>query len=134
MDVNQITSSLRMMGDQQLQQYAAMHKADPYILSLAVSESNQRKQMRAEQMAKMSGQKPPTVVEQDIQGMAPPPQISHDLPEHQGIGALPAQNMQRMADGGIARHQPVAVADACLGAEVTARREHTRLPARPVRT
>jgi len=102
MDVNQITSSLRMMGDQQLQQYAAMHKADPYILSLAVSESNQRKQMRAEQMAKMSGQKPPTVVEQDIQGMAPPPQISHDLPEHQGIGALPAQNMQRMADGGIA--------------------------------
>lgn len=96
--INQITSVLRDMPDAQLQQYAAMHKSDPYVLSLAVAESNARKQLRASQQAKMAGQKPPTVVEQDLMGMAPQPQ----LPEQQGIGALPAPNMARMADGGIA--------------------------------
>lgn len=96
-NVTQITSTLRNMPDQQLQQYAAMHKADPYILSLAVAESNDRKAVRASQQAQMAGQKPPTVVDQDLMGMAP-----QQLPEQQGIGALKAPNMQNMADGGIA--------------------------------
>ena len=97
-NINQITSTLRNMPDQQLQQYAAMNKTNPYILSLAVAESNARKQLRASQQAKMAGQQQPTVAEQDIAGMSPQPQ----LPEEQGIGALAAPNMQRMADGGIA--------------------------------
>jgi len=107
-NVNEITSQLRMMSDQQLQQYAAMHKADPYILPMAVSESNARKQMRSEQQALSMGQQQPKVADADIAAMAPPPQMAQQmpaqqqLPEHQGIGALPAQNMQHMADGGIA--------------------------------
>jgi lysozyme family protein len=96
-DVNQITSTLRGMGDRALQQYAAMNKGDPYILSLAVSESNQRKQLRAAAQAQGAGQQMPKVVDQDIAQMAP-----QQLPENQGIAQIPAPNMQHMADGGIA--------------------------------
>jgi hypothetical protein len=93
-NVNQITSTLRTMSDQQLQQYAMLHKNDPYILPMAVSESNSRKQMRSEQQGLVAGQRPqPKVADADIAGM---------LPEEQGIGALPTPNMERMADGGIA--------------------------------
>jgi hypothetical protein len=95
-DVNQITSTLRSMPDQQLQQYAAMHKGDPYILSLAVSESNQRKKMRAAAQGQAGGQMP-KVADAAIAGMA-----QQQLPEDQGIAQIPAPNMQRMADGGIA--------------------------------
>lgn len=102
LNVNQITSQLSGMPDQALQQFAAMHKNDPYTLSLAISESNRRKQMRAGAQAGMAGQKQPTVADQAIAGMnaAPQPQAG-GLPEEQGIGALPAANMQGMADGGI---------------------------------
>ena len=96
-DVNQITSTLRGMGDRALQQYAAMNKGDPYILSLAVSESNQRKQLRAAAQGQAAGQQMPKVVDQDIAQMAP-----QQLPENQGIAQIPAPNMQHMADGGIA--------------------------------
>jgi hypothetical protein len=98
-NVMQITSTLRGMSDQQLQQYASMHKSDPFVFPLAFQESQTRKQMRAGQAAQMAGQKPPPVVDQDLQQMSPPPQA---LPEDQGIGAIPAQNLQNMADGGIA--------------------------------
>lgn len=102
LNVNQITSQLSGMPDQALQQFAAMHKNDPYTLSLAISESNRRKQMRAGAQAGMAGQKQPTVADQAIAGMnaAPQPQAG-GLPEEQGIGALPTPNMQGMADGGI---------------------------------
>ena len=96
-DVNQITSTLRGMPDQQLQQYAAMHKNDPYILSLAVSESNQRKKMRMAAQGQGGGQQMPKVADAAIAGMA-----QQQLPEDQGIAQIPAPNMQRMADGGIA--------------------------------
>lgn len=114
---NQITSTLRMMSDPQLRQYAAMHKNDPYIFPMAFAESNARKQARAAQQAQGMGQQQPKVVDQDLMEMgAPPPQMApqgippqggpqmaqQQLPEQQGIGALPAPNMQRMADGGIA--------------------------------
>jgi hypothetical protein len=97
-DVNQITSTLRSMPDRQLQQYAAMHKGDPYILSLAVAESNQRKQLRTAAQGQAGAQPMPKVADQDIAAMAP----AQQLPEQQGIGQLPAPNMQHMADGGIA--------------------------------
>ena len=95
-NVNQITSQLAKMPDQALQQYAAMHKNDPYTVSLALAESNRRKEMRAGAM--VGGQQQPTVVDQDISEMTPPAQ---QLPEDVGIGQLPAQNIQGMAGGGI---------------------------------
>jgi hypothetical protein len=81
------------MPDQALQQYAAMHKNDPYTMSLALAESNRRKQMR--QSAQMQSPEQPKVVDQEIAGMIPP------MPEDTGIGQLPVPNMQNMAEGGI---------------------------------
>jgi len=108
-NVNQITSQLARMPDQALQKYAMLNKNDPYTVSLALSESNRRKAMR-EGAAPMPGQMP-KVVDQDIAQMsapAPQPQMppqaqapQQQLPENTGIGQLPAQNMQGMADGGI---------------------------------
>ena len=104
-NVNQITAQLARMPDNMLQQFAAMHKTDPYTLSLALSESNRRKELR--QGAQMEQQPQPKVVDQEISQMgpqmAPPPQEMHpqQLPEDSGIGQLPAPNMQGMAAGGI---------------------------------
>jgi hypothetical protein len=92
-NVNQITSRLASMPDQALQQYAAMHKNDPYTMALALAESNRRKQMR--QGAQMQAPEQPNVVDQEIAQMAQP------MPEDTGIGQLPAPNMQSMAEGGI---------------------------------
>lgn len=91
-NINQITAQLARMPDQALQQYAQMHKDDPYVLSLALSESNRRKQTR--QGAQMGGQEQPKVVDQELQSMAAP------MPEDVGIGQLPAGDMN-FADGGI---------------------------------
>jgi len=102
-NVNQITSELAKMPDQALQQYAAMHKNDPYTVTLALSEANRRKQMRMGAQGAGAMQQP-KVVDQDIAQMSPPPQqmaMAHGLPEEQGIGQLPAPNMQGMAGGGI---------------------------------
>ena len=101
-----ITSNLRRMSDQQLAQYAKMHANDPYVFPLAFQESQDRKNMRSEAMARQSGQMPPPVVQQDLAQMMPQqaPQVSQQapqLPEEQGIGTLPAQNLQGMAGGGI---------------------------------
>ena len=107
-----ISTNLRKMSDQQLAQYAKMHANDPYIFPLAFQESQDRKSMRAEAMAKQSGQAQPPVVQQDLAQMMPqqapqqaPQQVGGQqvaqLPEDQGIGALPAQNMQSLAGGGI---------------------------------
>jgi hypothetical protein len=103
-NVNQITAQMARMSDPALQQFAAMHKADPYTLSLALSESNRRKQLR--QGAQMEQQPQPKVVDQEVAQMgapAMPPQgmPPQQLPEDVGIGQLPAPNMQRMAAGGI---------------------------------
>ena len=102
-NVNQITSELAKMPDRALQQYAAMHKNDPYTVTLALSEANRRKQMRMG--AQGAGAMPqPTVVDQDIAQMSAPQQqmaMAHGLPEEQGLGQLPAPNMQGMAGGGI---------------------------------
>jgi hypothetical protein len=46
-DVNLITKTLAgLQPDSALQQYAMLHKNNPYILSLAKSESDRRKQLR----------------------------------------------------------------------------------------
>jgi hypothetical protein len=95
-NVNQITSTLAKLPDQALQQYAQLHKNDPYVMSLAVSESNRRKELRAAGQGAQGMQPQPKVADAAIAQMGAQP-----MPEEMGIGALPAQNMQQMADGGI---------------------------------
>ena len=95
MNPQSVLSQLRMMSDQQLQQYAAMHKNDPFIFPLAFQESQTRKQMRSESQAMQAGPQE-KVADQALAAMAPEP-----LPEEVGIGALPAQNLEGMCGGGI---------------------------------
>jgi hypothetical protein len=99
-NVNQITSTLRSMPDRALQQYAMMHKGDPYILSLAISESNQRKQLRMAGQGQAGAMPQPKVADTAIAGMA-----QQQPPENQGIAQIPTPNMQGMADGGIAGYE-----------------------------
>jgi len=94
-DVNKITSTLAKLPDAQLQQYAQMHKSDPYIMALAMSESNRRKELRSAGQGAQGMQEQPKVVDREIAQMAP-----QQLPENQGIGQLPAGDMN-FADGGI---------------------------------
>lgn len=96
-NVNQITSQLAKMPDQALQQYAAMHKNDPYTMALALAESNRRKELRAG--AHMNPGQQPKVVDQEIAQMSPPAEQA--LPEDVGIAQLPTENIQGMAGGGI---------------------------------
>jgi len=119
-----IIADLRGMSDQQLSQYAQMHQNDPYVFPLAFQESQTRQQLRAQSQAAMAGQKPPTVVQQDIGQMvqhpasqqmpyaqmgapsgmpqqAQPQQPQTKLPEEQGIGALSAKNLEGMKEGGV---------------------------------
>ena len=96
-NVNNITSTLAKLPDQALQQYAMMHKNDPYVMSLAVSESNRRKEMRAAQGAQGGAQEQPKVVDSAVAEMAPQAQ---PMPEDSGIGQLPAGDME-FAGGGI---------------------------------
>lgn len=110
-NVNELTSTLRGMPDRMLQQYAMMNKANPYVLSLAVAESNQRKQLRQAAQARMAAPQP-KVADAAIAGMAEAPAVdamgnvtgmaAGGLPEDQGIARIPAPNIQGMADGGIA--------------------------------
>jgi len=104
-DVNLITKTLAgLQPDSALQQYAMLHKNNPYILSLAKSESDRRKQLRTAAQGNPGQQ--PTVADQNIAGMAPAPMMAQtQLPENQGIAQLPTPNMQRMADGGIAGYE-----------------------------
>lgn len=100
LDVYKITSVLEKLPDAALQQYAAMHKQDPYVLSLAVEESNRRKRLRAAPQGEPQGQ-PAPVNEQAVQGM---------VPEDTGIAQLPAGNMD-FADGGIVAFADGGAAD-----------------------
>jgi hypothetical protein len=101
LNVNELTSRMAKMSDDQLRQYAQIHKNDPYTLALAASESKRRSQLRAGGQQQAAQQ--PTVADQAIAQMgAPAPMPQPQLPEQQGIGMLPAQNVEGMADGGIA--------------------------------
>jgi hypothetical protein len=102
-DQRDVSSKLRFMDDRALQQYAAMHKSDPYIFPLAFQESQNRQRLRMSQQAQAGAQPQPKVNEQALAQMAPPQ--AQPMPETQGIATLPAQNMQQMADGGIAGYE-----------------------------
>jgi hypothetical protein len=124
LNVKTLTDTMSRMQLPQLQQYAALHKNDPYIVTLALSIANQKKQMKAGQEGRAGMQPQPKVVDQELAQMMPPPQQMAAapqqeapavdamgnvtgyagggyLPEDQGIGQLPAPNMQGMAAGGI---------------------------------
>jgi hypothetical protein len=126
-ELSNISDNLAMMPDPALQQFAQMHKQDPYMVSLALSESNRRKKMRTAAQGQAGAIPQPKVVDAAIQGMRPAPapvmtgsggtlqtgyggpvmtgMASGGLPEDQGIAQLPTPNMQRMADGGIAGYE-----------------------------
>lgn len=88
-DQRDVSSTLRFMDDRALQQYAAMHKNDPYIFPLAFQESQNRQRLRMSQQTQMAQQPQPKVVDQALAG----------------ISALPADNMEQMADGGIVGYE-----------------------------
>jgi hypothetical protein len=95
-NIEQITARLAKLPDQALQQYAMMHKEDPYIMALAVSESNRRKQLRASAQAQPMEQ--PKVADQALMDMAP--QQAAQSPDEAGLASLPTGDMN-FADGGI---------------------------------
>ena len=94
-NAEKLTSQMAMLPDAALKQMAMMHKNDPCVLPLIISEDGRRKQMRQAAQAQMAGMPQPKVTDAALAQMGA-------LPEEQGIGMLPAPNMQRMADGGIA--------------------------------
>jgi hypothetical protein len=106
LNVKTLTDTMSRMQLPQLQQYAALHKNDPYIVTLALSIANQKKQMQAGQAGQAGMMPQPKVVDQQISDMAAVDPMGNvtgaqPLPEDTGIGKLPAQNMRRMAEGGI---------------------------------
>jgi len=106
LNVKTLTDTMSRMPLPQLQQYAALHKNDPYIVTLALSIANQKKQMQAGQAGQAGMMPQPKVVDQQISDMAAVDPMGNvtgaqPLPEDAGIGKLPAQNMRRMAEGGI---------------------------------
>lgn len=100
LNVKNLTDTMSRMELPQLQQYAALHKNDPYIVTLALSIANQKKQMQTGKAGQAGMMPQPKVVDQELAQMAAAPQ-QQSLPENSGIGQLPAQNMQGMAGGGI---------------------------------
>jgi len=102
LNVKTLTDTMSRMELPQLQQYATLHKNDPYIVTLALSIANQKKQMKMGQDGQAGMMPQPKVVDQKIDQMAAPPQqMAQAMPEDQGIATLPAPNMQNMASGGI---------------------------------
>ena len=102
MNPDQISARLSMMDDAALQKFAELHKNDPYVLPLAVTESNRRKQVRAAAQAQQEEQ--PSVADASIAQMQPEPAPAPMPPEQMaaGIPQLAARNLESMADGGIA--------------------------------
>jgi hypothetical protein len=91
-NVQNISSKLASLPDQALKQYAEMHKEDPYVFSLALSESNRRKQLR---MQTQQPEPQPKVVDKELAEM----DVRKALPEDLGIARIPVD--MNMASGGI---------------------------------
>ena len=94
-EVATLTDKLALMPDQMLPRLAQQYKNDAITLSLILGEKNRRDRVRNSVKTQAGAQPQPKVNDQIVAGM-------QQLPEDVGIGALPAPNMQRMADGGIA--------------------------------
>ncbi len=104
LNVQALTSTLSAMSLPQLQQYASLHKNDPYVVTMALSIANQKKQMQTAAQGQAGQQPMPKVVDQQLAEMAPrqaPMPQAAPMPEEVGIGQLPAPNIAKMAGGGI---------------------------------
>lgn len=101
MNVDQITTRLSMMDDAALQKFAAMNKNDPYLLPLAISESNRRQRVRMAGQAQQAQPQPP-IADAAIAQMRPAPEPDMSQMAAAGIPQLAARNIETMADGGIA--------------------------------
>lgn len=108
LNVKTLTDTLSRMELPQLQQYASLHKNDPYVVSLALSIANQKKQMKAEQTSQTGMQPQPKVVDQQIAQISAPPQQTPapqqaPAPQHaaqQMPSVDPMGNVTGYADGG----------------------------------
>lgn len=89
-----LSDKLALMPDNMLPRLAQQYKGDAITLSLILGEKNRRDRVRNTLKAEAGAQPQPKVNDQVVSEM--------QMPEEVGIGALPAPNMQRMADGGIA--------------------------------
>lgn len=98
LNISALTKTLSAMSLPQLQQYASLHKNDPYVVTMALSIANQKKQMQTAAEGQAGQQPMPPVVDQEISQIAPRPA---PMPETVGIGQLPVQNIAKMAGGGI---------------------------------
>jgi soluble lytic murein transglycosylase-like protein len=101
--IDALTTMLAGMDARGRQAYAAQHRNDPAVVATAVHVNNIVKAAERSK-AMQAGGPMPTVVDQNIAAMTPPPApvAQTQLPEDQGIARIPAPNMQAMADGGIA--------------------------------
>ena len=79
-NLDSTAAQISRMTPQQRQQFAQMHKTDPIMMSLVSFVQNQDEALRAAQMAKMTGQEPPKVVDQVINSINPPPQAPQGMP------------------------------------------------------
>ena len=94
-NVQQISNYLaRLQPDSAVQKYAALHKDDPYIMALALSEANRRKAAKTAQH--LNAPEQPKVVDQAVASMASP------MPEDVGIAQLPTGEMEYAAGGIVA--------------------------------
>ena len=102
LNVKTITDTLSRMPLPELQQYATLHKNDPYIVTLALSIANQKKQMKAGQEGQAGMQPQPKVADQQIaQMVAPPPQQRMAAAPQQETPAVDAMgNVTGYAGGG----------------------------------
>lgn len=98
LNVQAMTQTMSAMSLPQLQQYASLHKDDPYTVALALSIANQKKQAMTAQQGQAGMQPMPKVVDQALEQMSP---RQAPMPEEVGIGQLPAPNIAKMAGGGI---------------------------------
>lgn len=84
-DPRQTMDTLSQLPDADLQRYTQMHRDDPYMSALAVSEAKRRATLRQAGQGQAPQPEQPTVLDSTLD---------------QGLGAVPGVNMH-MADGGI---------------------------------
>jgi len=94
MSSNKLADQLSTMPDQALPRMAQQYKDDAITLSMILNEKNRRDRVRQTGAAQQAQQPQAKVNDQVVASMQP-------MPETVGIGALPAPNMQGMAEGGI---------------------------------
>ena len=105
--IAQLQQDMMGMPLDQLQQYAQKHMDDPIYGPTVVSMASYVANMKKAAQVPTTSPNQPTVAQQAVQSIAPPPPPmqappqSVPLPENQGIGQLPAKNIESMAGGGI---------------------------------